>query len=122
MIQTEQKISEEVRDEKEQEAKKFSVGGYRKGLLLFAMDNVSLGVYQVEVKKKVVKEKDLSWEKAKDEKEKKIGFVQDGDGVFAGIAVQNPSESSFNVNINPNHFHVWAMNKKNAMRKFKNML
>lgn len=90
-IDVKPKVVDQVKKEKEQEQKKLLTTRYRKGLKLFALNPDSFEVYEVQI-------------------EKSETFV-----------VGQKSKSKRNANINPAHSHIWAMNKNNAQRKFKNI-
>lgn len=86
------KIVDQVKQEKEQEQKKLIRTKYRKGLTLFGLDPDTMNVYEVKVEEEKV-------------------------AVFGEEPIVKR-----NAKVNPAHKYIWAMNEKNAHRKFGNMI
>ncbi|SOC79833.1 hypothetical protein SAMN06296241_1370 [Salinimicrobium sediminis] len=82
----------EQQKKKEQHQKKALTARYKKGMFLFGLDPDTLNVYQVPV-------------------EEKKTFVIGDEG-----------KSERKASIHPSHLYVWALNEKNAHRKFRNIV
>lgn len=89
MLPIKDETSIERKTQKEQKAKKLMTGKYRKGLKLFAIDFQKMRIYEVGIQHR----KDF-------------------------VVGSNKKDSSRTADINPNHQHLWALNLKNAIRKF----
>lgn len=90
LLVPEPKTKEERKINQKQEFKFLGSGRYRKGLSLFAYDPVKDEIYKVEFAKKET-----------------INFDR----------VLRKSNAKYKAIINPEHYHFWALNAKNAERK-----
>lgn len=89
MLELKPKTVLETRAEKEQQQKKLLTGKYRKGLKLFAMDPIKKRIYEVPIEKR----KDFD-------------------------VASNDEKANYKATIDKNHPMLWALNLKNAVRKF----
>lgn len=88
----------EVKAEEKVEYKQLGATRRRKGLNLYALDNETGKIYVIEVEDK--KEVDLTAAFTEDQGVKRTG--------------------KFKAHVNPDHKLMWALNKKNALRKYAN--